>query len=81
MKRPGPKMLAAVAYVAAHPGCPKLAVAKHVGPNGSTRFGWQIVGRAIKAGLIDAELTDQPGKLRTTTRRLDRGPPAFDSRR
>ena len=45
-------MLAAAAYVASSPGCPKLPVARAVGPHGSTQFGYRIVDRAIRAGLI-----------------------------
>jgi hypothetical protein len=52
-RRTGPGMLAAAAYVASSPGCPKLPVAKTVGPHGSTRFGYAIVDRAIRAGLIE----------------------------
>ena len=53
-RRIGPVMLAAVAYVARHPGCPKLPVAEAVGPHGSRNFGYRAVDRAIVAGLIDA---------------------------
>jgi hypothetical protein len=52
-RRTGPGMLAATAYVASSPGCPKLPVAKAVGPHGSTRFGYAIVNRAMRAGLIE----------------------------
>lgn len=45
-------MLAAVAYVAAHPGCAILPVAEHVGPYGSRKYGYRTVHRAIDAGLI-----------------------------
>lgn len=47
-------MRAAADYVAAHPGCPKLPVARAVGPHGSTQFGYRSVDRAIGAGLIVA---------------------------
>ena len=50
-------MLAAARYVAAHPGCAILPVARHVGPHGSTNFGYRTVHRAIRAGLIHAERT------------------------
>jgi hypothetical protein len=53
MNRIGPRMTAAAAYVAAHPGCPKLPVAIAVGPNQSTNFGYRAVDRAIAAGLIE----------------------------
>jgi len=50
-----PRMFAAAEYVAANPGCPILPVAEHIGPNGSRRYGYAAVHRAIKAGLIRAE--------------------------
>ena len=53
-----PKMHAARDFVADNPGCCKLAVAEAVGPNGSRRFGYEIVDRAIRAGMIDAERAD-----------------------
>lgn len=51
--RVGPAMWAAVEYVAAHPGCPKLPAAKAAGPNGSTAYGYQAVDRTMVAGLIE----------------------------
>jgi hypothetical protein len=48
-------MIAAVEFVRRHPGCAKLPVAEHVGPNCSRRYGYQSVDRAIRAGLIRAE--------------------------
>jgi hypothetical protein len=54
MKRIGPSMQAAVEYVAAHPGCAILPVAKAVGPHGSAQFGYRSVHRAIKARLLVA---------------------------
>ena len=53
--RIGAKMAAAAAYVAAHPGCTKMAAAAEIGPNGSLAFGYRAVDRAISAGLIRAE--------------------------
>lgn len=50
----GPKMREAIAFVAENPGCPKLPVAEHVGPNGSRRYGYATVDRCIAAGLICA---------------------------
>lgn len=50
----GPKMAAAAAFVSTHPGCTKLKVARQVGPYGSLRYGYEIVDRAIAAGLIEA---------------------------
>lgn len=49
-----PQMFAARDYVADNPGCAILPVAEHVGPNGSRRYGYATVHRAIKAGLICA---------------------------
>lgn len=49
-----PRMFRAVAYVAAHPDCPILPVAEAVAPHGSRRFGYAIVHRAIRAGLLSA---------------------------
>lgn len=52
----GPKMDAAVRIVEAHgPKSSKNALAKVVGPNGSQRFGYGIVDRAISAGLLALE--------------------------
>lgn len=52
--RIGPRMAQAVAYVRKHPGCSILPVAERVGPNGSRKFGYRTVHRAIRAGLIRA---------------------------
>jgi hypothetical protein len=48
-------MKAAVAAVAAAPGCPKIVPARAAGPHGSLKYGYQAVDRAIRAGLIRAE--------------------------
>lgn len=53
--RLGPKMMHAVSLVQAHPGCTKLFVAQQVTRRVVT--GYAIVDRAIRAGLIHAELT------------------------
>lgn len=58
-RRVGPTMRAAVRYVAAHPGCAILPAAEYCGPNGSRRYGYQAVHRAIRAGLLVA--TRRPG--------------------
>lgn len=58
MIRKGSKMTAAAEYVAAHPGCTKMAAAGHIGPNGSLRFGYAAVDRAINAGMIRAAAVD-----------------------
>lgn len=55
--RTAPMMYGVASYVAANPGCPKLHAAEYVGPNGSRRYGYRTVDRAIKAGLIRAERT------------------------
>lgn len=55
IKRIGPKMQQAVDYVAKNPGCAILPVAERVGPHGSRRCGYEIVHRAIRAGLIVAK--------------------------
>lgn len=51
----GPKMQAAVSFVASNPGCAILPVAEAIGPNGSRKYGYAAVHRAIRAGLIRAE--------------------------
>ena len=53
-KRIGPMMKAAQDYARHNPGCPKVAIAKFVGPHGSTGYGTRTVERAIAAGLIRA---------------------------
>lgn len=53
-KRVGFRMRQAVEYVRSNPGCAIYPVARWVGPHGSTRYGYQIVHRAIKAGLLTA---------------------------
>jgi hypothetical protein len=62
-RRIGPKMQAAHDYVATHPACNKLAVAKHIGPNHSLRYGYNAVDRAINAGLITAVRTVRSYRL------------------
>jgi hypothetical protein len=54
-RRIGPCMEAVAEYVAMHPGRPVLHAARHVGPHGSTRYGYQTVDRAIRAGLVRVE--------------------------
>ena len=41
-------------YVARNPNCAILPIARLVGPHNSTFYGYQIVHRAINAGLIHA---------------------------
>lgn len=54
MTRIGPKMQDAVLFVRDNPGCAILPVAEYVGPNGSRKYGYETVHRAIRAGLIEA---------------------------
>lgn len=50
--RIGPRMREAVEYIADHPGCSAVDVARHVGPHGSTQYGYRTVHRCIAAGLV-----------------------------
>ena len=50
------RMIQAAAFVRANPGCAILPVAEAVGPHGSRNHGYRTVHRAIKAGLIRAEV-------------------------
>ncbi|HTX65625.1 MAG TPA: hypothetical protein VMD31_07620 [Opitutaceae bacterium] len=54
MIRKGAKMAAAIEFVKENPRCTKMAAAAAVGPNGSLRFGYAVVDRALKAGFIGA---------------------------
>lgn len=51
-KRVGSKMAMVAAFVAHNPGLSMLAAARHVGPNGSIKYGYEAVHRAIDAGLV-----------------------------
>lgn len=53
-RRIGRQMTAAAEFVAVNQGCTKMAVADTIGPNGSRRYGYDAVNRAIRAGLIEA---------------------------
>ena len=54
--RPGAKMLAAAAVVAAHPGCHMKFVIQQIDPTCTYwAKGYQPIHRAIDAGLIRAE--------------------------
>lgn len=55
----GPRMKQAVAYVATHPHCSIIDVARHISPlhtqpERNWAYGYNPVHRAIAAGLIDA---------------------------
>lgn len=50
--RKGSKMAAAIEYVKGNPRCTKMAAAAAIGPNGSLRFGYAAVDRAIRAGFL-----------------------------
>ena len=54
--RIGPQMQLAIDYVAAHPGCSKVEVARHVLPavGYNNAYAYGPIDRAIKAGLIVA---------------------------
>lgn len=62
----GPKMMQALWYIADHQGCDKLSVSRQVGPNGSNRYGYWIVDRCIKHGLVSAEITPRGYQLTLT---------------
>ena len=59
-------MRAAAAYVSHHPGCSILPVARAVGPHRSVKYGYEIVHRAIDAGLIRATVTSGRYTLEAT---------------
>lgn len=65
-KRIGPKMIEAYEYIKTHPYCTKLEVAKAIGPNGSVRYGYEIVNRTISAGIINALWLDKFGRYALT---------------
>lgn len=54
--RIGPRMAEAVEFVRRNPGCAILPVARWVAPHGALCYGYRTVHRAIRAGLIDAEM-------------------------
>lgn len=59
MARIGHRMQSAVDYVAAHPGCPIIDVARAITPlqdrpYGNWAYGYNPVHRAIHAGILDA---------------------------
>lgn len=55
MSRIGPRMKDVQWFVARNPGRAMMHAAKWVGPNGSLRFGYGTVHRALKAGLVSAK--------------------------
>ena len=55
--RIGPQMRRAIDYVAAHPGCSKIDVARHVLPwavGSNNAYAYGPINRAISAGLVAA---------------------------
>lgn len=52
MSRMGPRMRDVVWWVSRMPGCYMVVVASKVGPNGSLKYGYRTVHRAIRAGLV-----------------------------
>lgn len=61
--RKGARMAEAIEFVRTHPRCTKMAAAQHVGLNGSLRFGYATVDRAIRAGFIGAVLGSRSYEL------------------
>lgn len=49
-------------YVAANPGQPAIDAARAAGPNGSLRYGYRTVHRAIEAGRV-AYVRDARGRM------------------
>ena len=49
-----PKQDLVVYYVSKNPDCAKIDPARYVAPNGSLKYGYQTVNRAIKNGKIHA---------------------------
>jgi len=56
-----PRQADVLYYVERFPGCTKCEVARFVGPNGSLRYGYRTVDRAIANGLIRAEAGERRG--------------------
>lgn len=56
----GPKMHSAVQAAARKTWQSKKELAEHVGPNGSTDYGYRIVERCIRKGLISRPDADHP---------------------
>jgi len=52
--RIGPRMIDVLTYVKANPNCIMIRAAEHVAPNGSLKYGYATVHRAIDAGIIVA---------------------------
>lgn len=63
--RVGPRMSQTVSYVAASPGCTKYEAAKAVSPSGLPQHGYEIVNRALRAGLIVNRGNTHHGSLHT----------------
>ena len=61
MQRIGEKMKLALQLCRTLGGCPKLTIAERVGANGSRKYGYEIVDRCIRRGLIENR-SDKPGR-------------------
>lgn len=64
--RVGRRMALLTRMVAATPGKSRAWYAVRVGPNGSMRYGYAIIGRAVRAGLVRVEVEGRLGRLHLT---------------
>lgn len=62
--RIGPRMQQVETYVAMYPAEYAVNAARYAGPHGSVQYGYRSVWRAVKAGLVRAEV-----EMRGTQRR------------
>lgn len=68
MNRHGKRMHQLYEYVHTNPGCTMMQAAGAVGPNGSLRYGYKTVGRALAAGVVvRVERSDKKGCYRLYT--------------
>lgn len=72
MIRVGPRMLAAVRMCVDGPRA-RLDVVDAVGPNGSRRYGYHTVRRAVRAGLLSLVRAPLPGRRGATLYVTDAG--------
>lgn len=63
---PGTKMLRALQIVKDSPGCSKLDIATAISPYGTTRYGYVVVDRCIRYGLITADRQAAAYRLQIT---------------